>query len=103
MPSPEGKIRAAAIFGTRPEAIKLLSVFRTLAKDDRFDVRVLLTGQHKEMVDDILKPFGVEPDGDLAIMRPGQTLNEIVSRSMPRLDQLLTEERPDIVMVQGDT
>jgi UDP-N-acetylglucosamine 2-epimerase (non-hydrolysing) len=96
-------ISIATVFGTRPEAVKLLPVIRLLRDDARFALRVVVTGQHREMLHEILGPFGISPDIDLEIMRPGQSLNDIVCRSMPRLDELYGRERPDWVMVQGDT
>ena len=93
----------ALVFGTRPEAVKLLEPIRVLAADGRFAPKIVLTGQHREMVDEILRPFGITADADLAIMQPGQTLNDIVCRAMPRLDELYRAERPAIVLVQGDT
>src|SRR5258705_9279747 len=96
-------ISIATVFGTRPEAVKLLPVIRRLMEDPRFDLRVVVTGQHREMLHEILDPFGISPDVDLEIMQPGQSLNDIVCRAMPRLDELYGRERPDWVMVQGDT
>src|SRR5215475_12233818 len=96
-------ISIAAVFGTRPEAVKLLPVVRHLREDPRFDLRVVVTGQHREMLREILEPFGIRPDVDLDIMQPGQSLNDIVCRAMPRLDKLYGRERPDWVVVQGDT
>lgn len=96
-------IRPFVVFGTRPEAVKLLEPIRTLRADARFAPRIVVTGQHREMLDEILVPFGITPDANLGIMRPGQTLNEIVYRSMPKLDELYAEGQPDIVLVQGDT
>src|SRR5258706_6964321 len=96
-------ISIAAVFGTRPGAVKLLPVIRRLEEDPRFDLRVVVTGQHREMLREILDPFGIRPDVDLEIMQPGQSLNDIVSRAMPRLDELYARERPDWVVVQGDT
>src|SRR5437879_6060307 len=97
-------ISIAAVFGTRPEAVKLLPVIRRLQQQgERFDLRIVVTGQHREMLREILEPFGIEPDVDLEIMQPGQTLNDIVCRAMPRLDALYRAERPDWVLVQGDT
>src|SRR5689334_14283983 len=96
-------ISIAAVFGTRPEAVKLLPVIRRLRGDTRFAVRVVVTGQHREMLREILDPFGLVPDVDLEIMQPGQTLNEIVCRAMPRLDDLYGRDVPDWVVVQGDT
>jgi UDP-N-acetylglucosamine 2-epimerase (non-hydrolysing) len=96
-------ISIATVFGTRPEAVKLVPVIRLLAEDDRFALRVAVTGQHREMLREILEPFDIRPDVDLEIMQPGQTLNDIVCRAMPRLDELFGREKPDMVLVQGDT
>ena len=91
------------ILGTRPEAIKLFPVARALQREPRLVTRVVTTGQHREMVDQILEPMGIVPDKDLDIMRPDQSLNDIVSRIVPRLETLYDEERPALVLVQGDT
>src|SRR5262245_59795067 len=96
-------ISVATVFGTRPEAVKLLPVIQKLAADPRFRLRIVVTGQHREMLREILEPFGIVPDVDLDIMLPGQTLNDIVCRAMPRLDVLFEREKPDWVVVQGDT
>lgn len=96
-------LHVALVFGTRPEAVKLLPLVRALRHDPRFRASVVVTGQHREMLDEILRPFGIEADVDLQIMQPGQTLNQIVYRIMPRLDELYESLRPDIVVVQGDT
>src|SRR5689334_12592528 len=96
-------ISIATVFGTRPEAVKLLPLIRMLGNDPRFRLLVAVTGQHREMLHEILDPFGVVPDVDLDIMEPGQTLNDIVCRAMPRLDALYAEKKPDLVVVQGDT
>jgi len=96
-------IRTALVFGTRPEAVKLLGIIRELAADARFAVRVIVTGQHEAMPEEILRPFGIQPDVDLGIMRPNQTLNDILVRAMPALDRLYEAEQPNLVLVQGDT
>jgi UDP-N-acetylglucosamine 2-epimerase (non-hydrolysing) len=96
-------IRTAIVFGTRPEAIKLVPVIVALRADPAFAVRVIVTGQHRQMLDETLQPFGIAPDVDLDIMQPGQTLNQLVGRIVPRLDELYAHERPDVVLVQGDT
>jgi len=98
-----GRPVVLVILGTRPEAIKLFPVVRALQADPRLVTRLVTTGQHREMVDQILQPFGVVPDRDLDIMRADQTLNDIVSRIVPRLEELYDEERPALVLVQGDT
>jgi len=97
-------IKALFIFGTRPEAIKLCPVIRHMkSRPDEFDVRVCVTAQHREMLDQVLNAFDVIPDRDLDIMRPGQTLSQSTSRINAALEPSLAEEKPDIVLVQGDT
>lgn len=92
------------IFGTRPEAIKLCPVIRSLReRPSRFDVRVCVTAQHREMLDQVLAAFGVRPDYDLDLMLPGQTLFQSTSRILAGLEKVLQAERPAIVIVQGDT
>ncbi|HET8948652.1 MAG TPA: UDP-N-acetylglucosamine 2-epimerase (non-hydrolyzing) [Candidatus Polarisedimenticolia bacterium] len=99
----DGRPVVLVILGTRPEAIKLFPVARALQAEPRLRTRVVTTGQHREMVDQILQPMGIVPDRDLDIMRPDQSLNDIVSRIVPRLEALYDEERPALVLVQGDT
>ena len=91
------------IFGTRPEAIKLCPVAQALAADPSFTCKVCVTGQHREMLQQVLDVFGIIPDTDLALMRPNQTLGEFTSRAIAAMDKCLVDEKPDIVMVQGDT
>jgi UDP-N-acetylglucosamine 2-epimerase (non-hydrolysing) len=92
------------IFGTRPEAIKLCPVIRSLREHSaRFDVKVCVTAQHREMLDQVLEAFEVKPDYDLDIMRPGQTLFESTSRILASLEPVFKEQRPDLAIVQGDT
>jgi UDP-N-acetylglucosamine 2-epimerase (non-hydrolysing) len=96
--------RVLFIFGTRPEAIKLCPVIRHMkSRPNDFDVRVCVTAQHREMLDQVLHAFEVIPDRDLDIMRPGQSLSQSASRIVAALEPVLVEERPDIVLVQGDT
>lgn len=97
------KKKIAVIFGTRPEAIKLCPVVLALKNDPAFDCRVCVTGQHREMLQQVLDVFGVVPDVDFALMQPNQSLAGLTARAMTALDEYLTRERPDIVMVQGDT
>ena len=99
----DGRPVVLVILGTRPEAIKLFPVARALQAEPRLRTRVVTTGQHREMVDQILQPMGIVPDSDLDIMRPDQSLNDIVSRIVPRLEALYDQERPALVLVQGDT
>ena len=96
-------MKIAVIFGTRPEAIKLCPVVLALKADSAFDCQVCVTGQHREMLQQVLDVFGVAPDVDLALMQPNQTLAGLTARAMTALDDYLTHEKPDIVMVQGDT
>jgi UDP-N-acetylglucosamine 2-epimerase (non-hydrolysing) len=92
------------IFGTRPEAIKLCPVVRRLREEPaKFDVRVCVTAQHREMLDQVLQAFEVQPDHDLDLMLPGQTLFQSTSRILAALEKVLGNERPAMVIVQGDT
>jgi len=91
------------IYGTRPEAIKFAPVVRMLLDDDRFQTTITVTGQHREMLDQVNELFGLVPDHDLDIIRPRQTLVSIAAATMTGLDRLLNEEKPDCILVQGDT
>ena len=96
--------RLLFIFGTRPEAIKLCPlVHRLRLEPDRFQVQVCVTAQHRGMLDQVLEVFHVEPDFDLDLMQPGQTLSALTARILTALDPLLVSEHPDLVLVQGDT
>jgi len=97
------KKKLCFVFGTRPEAIKLAPAILKAREDARFDVRVVVTGQHREMLDQMLSFFGIEPDIDLALMRPNQSLAGLTSRIITGIDELLQSEKPDWVLVQGDT
>lgn len=95
--------KIVVIFGTRPEAIKLCPVVLALKADPAFDCKVCVTGQHREMLQQVLDVFGVVPDVDLMLMQPNQTLAGLTARALTALDDYLAKERPDVVMVQGDT
>lgn len=95
--------RIVVIFGTRPEAIKLCPVVLALKSNQAFDCKVCVTGQHREMLQQVLDVFGVIPDTDFALMRPNQTLGVLTSRAIAAIDKYLAAEKPDVVMVQGDT
>ena len=95
--------KISVIFGTRPEAIKLCPVVNALRQDKAFECDVCVTGQHREMLYQVLDVFGVVPDRDLALMRPNQTLGGLTSRAIAAIDEYLAEKKPDVVMVQGDT
>lgn len=95
--------KVCVIFGTRPEAIKLCPVVLALKANPEFECKVCVTGQHREMLKQVLDVFGVAPDKDLALMLPNQTLGGLTSRAIAAIDEYLAKEMPDIVMVQGDT
>ena len=101
MPRP----RVLFIFGTRPEAIKLCPVIRYFRDecDDRFDVRICVTAQHRALLDQVLEVFRVQPHYDLNAMRQGQTLSSATSLILSELEPVLQSDRPDLVLVQGDT
>jgi UDP-N-acetylglucosamine 2-epimerase (non-hydrolysing) len=97
-------MKVLCVVGTRPEAIKMAPVIRELRRHAaRATVRVCATGQHREMLDQVLALFDVVPDVDLEIMRPNQSLADVTAAAMLGLDRLIAAERPDWVVVQGDT
>ncbi len=96
-------MKISIIFGTRPEAIKLAPVIRALRGDGRFETRVCVTAQHREMLDQVLQVFEIVPDADLNLMQPNQTLANLTAEAIRGLDEYLTRETPDLVLVQGDT
>ena len=91
------------MFGTRPEAIKLAPVIQELRRRKGFEPRVCVTAQHREMLDQVLETFSIRPDYDLDLMKPGQDLFDITARCLEGLRPVLLRERPDAVVVQGDT
>lgn len=95
--------RILVTFGTRPEAIKMFPVVHALKAMDRFDVRVAVTAQHREMLDQVLQMAEIEPDIDLDLMQPGQSLDELSARIITRFGEALDIEQPDRVLVHGDT
>ncbi|MGE7367134.1 non-hydrolyzing UDP-N-acetylglucosamine 2-epimerase [Desemzia incerta] len=98
------KIKVLTVFGTRPEAIKMAPVVKELHKQsERFESIVVVTAQHREMLDQVLKTFDIQPDYDLNIMKEGQTLSTITANVLLGLDQIMKEAEPDIVLVHGDT
>lgn len=97
-------LRVLFVFGTRPEAIKLCPLIQHLQRDPaRFQARVCVTAQHRSMLDQVLEAFGVRPDHDLDLMQPNQSLAQLTARLVAALEPVLEAERPDLVMVQGDT
>lgn len=91
------------MYGTRPEAIKLAPLIRHLAAKPEFQVRICVTAQHRQMLDSVLDVFGIAPDYDLNAMQAGQTLFQLTARIIGRLEEVLQGERPQVVIVQGDT
>ena len=92
-----------SVFGTRPEAIKMAPLVRLLQKTPGVKGLVCLTGQHRQMLDQVMKRFSLKADYDLNLMRPNQTLTEITARVLEGMNQVLMECRPDVVLVHGDT
>lgn len=98
------KKKIMLVFGTRPEAIKMCPLVNELKRRyDEFEAVVCVTGQHREMLDQVLRVFNVEPDYDLSIMRPEQTLFDVTSDVLLKLRLVLEDEKPDVVLVHGDT
>ena len=95
--------RLLLAFGTRPEAIKLAPVVLAARESRRYDVRVVVTAQHREMLDQVLDAFGIEPDHDLDLFAGGQTLGGFTSRAIGEIEPVLAAETPDLLLVQGDT
>jgi UDP-N-acetylglucosamine 2-epimerase (non-hydrolysing) len=96
-------MRVLVAFGTRPEAIKLFSVIAALRADPRFTVRVCVSGQHRGILDQVLDLAGIRPDHDLDLMRPGHSLDALWAALLTGIGEVLDAERPDRVLVQGDT
>lgn len=97
------KIKIMTIFGTRPEAIKMSPLVKEIENDARFESIVVVTAQHRQMLDQVLDVFEIKPDYDLDIMKERQSLNEITGNVLKLLDEVLLKENPDIVFVHGDT
>jgi UDP-N-acetylglucosamine 2-epimerase (non-hydrolysing) len=96
-------VKVLTVFGTRPEAIKMAPLVQALAQDPAFESRLCVTAQHREMLDQVLRLFRLQPDYDLNIMRPEQGLTEITCRILEGMKTVLLDFRPDIVLVHGDT
>lgn len=97
------KIKTLLVFGTRPEAVKMAPLALELARRPEFDMRLCVTAQHRQMLDQVLEIFGLKPDHDLGIMKPSQTLTHITTGVLEGMMEVLAEEKPDIVLVHGDT
>jgi UDP-N-acetylglucosamine 2-epimerase (non-hydrolysing) len=96
-------MKTLCVFGTRPEAIKMAPLVLALASDERFDAKVCVTGQHREMLDQVLDLFAIQPDFDLNIMKPGQDLTDVSTAIMQGLKNVFSDFKPDVVLVHGDT
>ena len=96
-------MKIMVVFGTRPEAIKMVPVVMALKAHPEFNVQVCVTAQHREMLDQVLELFEIKPDFDLDLMRPGQSLGGLTSRALVGLEEVFQAQKPDLVMVHGDT
>ncbi|MGK0545742.1 non-hydrolyzing UDP-N-acetylglucosamine 2-epimerase [Halomonas cupida] len=96
-------MKTLCVFGTRPEAIKMAPLVQALDADDRFDASVCVTGQHREMLTQVLSVFEIKPDYDLKVMQPGQDLTDVTTAILQGMRQILKQQAPDIVLVHGDT
>lgn len=97
------KIKIITVFGTRPEAVKMAPLVKQLEKREEIESKVCVTAQHREMLDQVLELFDIKPDFDLDIMKEKQSLTGITTRVLKGLNELFTKEKPDIVLVHGDT
>ena len=96
-------IKVLTIFGTRPEAIKMAPLVKELKSRKEIECIVCVTAQHRQMLDQVLEVFDITPDYDLNIMKQGQTLSDITSRALKGLEEVILKEKPNIVLVHGDT
>ena len=97
------KKKVMTVFGTRPEAIKMLPLVKKIKADERFESIVCVTAQHREMLDQVLDAFDTIPDYDLDLMKARQTITDITSNVIIGMDEVLAESKPDVVLVHGDT
>ena len=97
------KIKVMTVFGTRPEGIKMAPIIKAMEKVPEIENTICITAQHREMLDQVLNLFKIEPDYDLNIFKPGQTLTEITMRALEGLEKIILKVKPDILLVQGDT
>ncbi|MDT0582685.1 non-hydrolyzing UDP-N-acetylglucosamine 2-epimerase [Brumicola blandensis] len=95
--------KVLCVFGTRPEAIKMAPLVKKLESDPRFESKVCVTAQHREMLDQVLELFEITPDYDLDLMKHKQTLNDVTSKILLQMKSVLNEFQPDVVLVHGDT
>ena len=97
------RIRVLIAVGTRPEAIKMAPLIRVLSENERFETEICVTGQHRQMLDQVLDIFEIRPDYDLDLMREGQSLPEITSNVLTKMGDVYEDSNPDLVLVHGDT
>ncbi len=98
------KIKVLVIFGTRPEAVKMAPIVKALKSDkENFESKICVTAQHRDMLDQVLRIFDIEPDYDLNIFQSGQTLTGITCRALTGLETVIEQFKPDLILVQGDT
>jgi len=95
--------KIAVIFGTRPEAIKMAPIILELRKYNNIHLSICVTGQHREMLDQVLEIFDITPDFDLKLMTPNQTLSDLTAKAISSIDKYFLAEKPDLVLIQGDT
>ncbi len=96
-------VKTLCVFGTRPEAIKMAPLALSLNADPRFEAKVCVTGQHRQMLDQVLELFELKPEFDLNIMKPGQDLTDVTSAILQGMKQVFAQFKPDVVLVHGDT
>lgn len=97
------KIKVMTVFGTRPEGIKMAPIIKEMEKRDEIESITCITAQHREMLDQVLDLFEIKPDYDLNIFKEGQSLTEITTRALEGLEEVIKKEKPDLLLVQGDT
>jgi len=97
------KIKVMTVFGTRPEGIKMAPIIKVMERVPEIENIICVTAQHRQMLDQVLNLFNIDPHYDLNIFKPGQTLTEITMRALKGLEEVIKEEQPDILLVQGDT
>ncbi|CAK7049191.1 UDP-N-acetylglucosamine 2-epimerase (non-hydrolyzing) [Tissierella sp.] len=96
-------MKIMTVFGTRPEGIKMAPIIKELEKREGIESVICITAQHRQMLDPVLNIFNIKPDYDLNIFKPGQTLTEITTRALEGLEEVIIKEKPDVLLVQGDT
>ena len=96
-------MKIMTVFGTRPEGIKMAPIIKELEKREGVESIICITAQHREMLDQVLNLFDIEPDYDLNIFSPGQSLTQITTRALEGLEKVILKEKPDVLLVQGDT